>query len=79
MHPKFVDVPQWPAISLFGDAMIRVNLYHVFPSDTWAFAYQVPWQANVVGLVAGLKTRENAQRAVDYIGKELDAPVEYLS
>jgi len=59
--------------------MIQVRLYNILPSDTWAFAYVVPWQQNVVGLVAGLKTRENAQRAVDYIGKELDAPVEYLS
>ena len=57
--------------------MIRVTLYNSLPSDTWAFAYRVPWHENVVGLVAGLKTRDNAQRAVDYIGRELDAPVEY--
>ena len=56
--------------------MIRVNLYHVMPSDTWAFAYRVPW-TDVIGLVAGLKTRATAQTAVDYIGRELGAPVEY--
>ena len=56
--------------------MIRVNLYHCMPSDTWAFAYRVPW-TDVIGLVAGLKTRDTAQQAVDYIGKSLGAPVEY--
>ena len=59
--------------------MIRVNLYHVLPSDTWAFAYRVPWHENVVGLVAGLKTRATAQTAVNYIGKSLGAPIEYVA
>ena len=56
--------------------MIRINLYHVLPSDTWAFAYRVPW-SDVIGLVAGLKTQENAQHAVDYVGEQLGAPIEY--
>ena len=59
--------------------MIKVTLYNSLPSDTWAFAYRVPWQENVVGLVAGLKTRATAQTAVDYIGRELGAPVEYVA
>lgn len=58
--------------------MICVNLYHCLPSDTWAFAYRVPW-TDVIGLVAGLKTRETAQTAVNYISKELDAPIEYVA
>ena len=58
--------------------MIRVNLYHVLPSDTWAFAYRVPW-TDVIGLMAGIKTRERAQTAVNYISKELDAPIEYVA
>ncbi len=57
--------------------MIKVTLYNSLPSDTWAFAYRVPWHENVVGLVAGLKTREGATTAVDYISRELAAPVEY--
>ena len=56
--------------------MIRVTLYNSLPSDTWAFAYRVPW-SDVIGLVAGLKTRDNAQRAVDYVGEQLGAPIEY--
>ena len=59
--------------------MIKVNLYHILPSDTWAFAYRVPWHENIVGLVAGLKTRDNAQHAVNYLSQELDAPVEYVA
>ena len=59
--------------------MIRVNLYHVMPSDTWAFAYRVPWHENIVGLVAGLKTRERAKDAVSYISEQLAAPVQYVS
>ena len=59
--------------------MIRVTLYNSLPSDTWAFAYRVPWQENVVGLVAGLRTRATAQTAVNYISKELDAPIEYVA
>ena len=58
--------------------MIRVTLYNSLPSDTWAFAYRVPW-SDVIGLVAGLKTRETAQTAVNYISKELDAPIEYVA
>ena len=57
--------------------MIRVHLRNVLPSDTWAFAYIVPWRENIIGLVAGLKSRETAQTAVNYISKELDAPIEY--
>lgn len=56
--------------------MIRVTLYNSLPSDTWAFAYRVPW-SDVIGLVAGLKTRDNAQRAVDYVGEQLGAQIEY--
>ena len=56
--------------------MIKVTLYNSLPSDTWAFAYRVPW-SDVIGLVAGLKTRDTAQRAVDYVGEQLGAPVEY--
>ncbi len=59
--------------------MMKVCLYNVLPSDTWAFAYKVPWQKDVIGLVAGLKTRDNAQRAVDYIASELAAPIEYVA
>ena len=58
--------------------MIRVTLYNSLPSDTWAFAYRVPW-SDVIGLVAGLKTQENAQRAIDYVGEQLGAPVEYVA
>ena len=57
--------------------MIKVNLYHCATSDTWAFAYRVPW-SDVIGLVAGLKTRDTAQQAVGYIGEQLGAPVEYV-
>lgn len=57
--------------------MIKVTLYNSLPSNTWAFACIVPWHENVIGLVAGLKSRETAQTAVDYIGRELGAPVEY--
>lgn len=59
--------------------MIRVTLYNSLPSDTWAFAYRVPEHPNVVGLVAGLKTREHAEWSVDYVGRELGAPVEYVA
>ena len=58
--------------------MIRVHLRNVLPSDTWAFAYVVPWHPDVIGLVAGLRTRETAQTAISYIGRELDAPIEYI-
>ena len=57
--------------------MIRVTLYNSLPSDTWAFAYRVPW-SDVIGLVAGLKTRVTAEQAVSYIGEKLAAPVEYV-
>ena len=59
--------------------MIKVTLYNSLPSDTWAFAYRVPWQENVVGLVAGLKTRGTAEQAVSYIGQQLAAPIEYVA
>ena len=58
--------------------MIKVTLYNSLPSDTWAFAYRVPW-SDVIGLVAGLKTWETAQTAVNYISKELGAPIEYVT
>ena len=56
--------------------MIKVTLYNSLPSDTWAFAYRVPW-TDVIGLVAGLKTRGTAEQAVSYIGEQLAAPIEY--
>ncbi len=59
--------------------MIKVTLYNSLPSDTWAFAYRVPWHENIVGLVAGLKTRANAQSAVDYLSRELDTPAEFVA
>lgn len=59
--------------------MIRITLYNSLPSDTWAFAYRVPWQENVVGLVAGLKTRERATDAVKYISEQLETPAEFVA
>lgn len=59
--------------------MIRVNLYHIMPSGTWAFAYRVPDHKNVVGLVAGLKTLEKAKWAADYMAQSLNLQLEYVA
>jgi hypothetical protein len=59
--------------------MIRINLYHVLPSDTWAFAYCVPSHKDVIGLVAGLKTRENAQSAALFLSQKLELELQYVA
>lgn len=59
--------------------MIRVNLYHVLPSDTWAFAYVVPWYENVTGLMAGFKTRDLAQRSALYLSQRLEMQLEFVA
>ncbi len=59
--------------------MIRVNLYHILSSDTWAFAYRVPWHPDVVGLVAGLKTREHAQQSALYVSQQLELQLEFVA
>ncbi len=59
--------------------MIRVQLYRVMPSDTWAFAYRVPWHPDVVGLVAGLKTREHAQQSALYVSQQLELELQYVA
>ena len=55
--------------------MIKVTLYNSLPSNTWALAYRVPW-TDVIGFMAGIKTRERAKRAVDHLSRVLGAPVE---
>ncbi len=59
--------------------MIKVNLYRVLPSNTYAFSYVVPWMENVTGLVAGYKTQEAAKRGVEYLSTRLALDVEFVA
>ena len=61
--------------------MIQARLYNVLPSDTWAFAYAVPWFGNVTGLMAGYSTRELAQGGALYLSQklELELELEYVA
>jgi len=59
--------------------MMTVNLYHVLPSDTYAFAYRIPEHPNIVGLVAGIKTRERAQQSALYLSQKLEMQLEYVA
>lgn len=58
--------------------MIRINLYHVLPSDTWAFAYRVPDFAGVIGLLAGYRTREAAQQGAMYLSQKLGMELRFV-
>ncbi len=59
--------------------MIKINLYHCLPSDTWAFAYRIPEHPNVVGLVAGIGSRERAQQSALYLSQRLELQLEYVA